>query len=84
MLLVTFEEDVILPTSHPQQDPPDDREVMPVGGVEGDLGGRSTGNVVGGHVLSDLNHRYGTAAGQPFSRSAVQQGSDSNETNKIC
>ena len=75
-----FQENVVLPAPHPQEDAPDDGEVVPVGRVQRHLGCRAAGKLVVGHrrfelddgdrapLLASLRHLLERAAGLYLSR----------------
>jgi hypothetical protein len=52
---VAFEEYEIFPAPHPQQDAPDEGEVMRIGRVDGNLSCSAARNVVAGGILIDID-----------------------------
>ena len=52
---MALEEDVVLPTAHAQQNFAQQRDMVPVLGIDGDLRGGAERNLIGGHVVLDLD-----------------------------
>ena len=60
-----LQEDVILPAAHAQQDFSQERDMMPVFGIDRDLGGGAERDLVGRHVIRDVDDSERPAAGCP-------------------
>src|SRR6187401_2646027 len=62
---MALEEDVVLPTAHAQQDFAQQRDMVPVLGIDRDLRGGAQRNLIGRHVVLDVDDRERPAAFRP-------------------
>src|SRR5262244_1488080 len=61
--LMPLQEDVVLPAAHAQQDFAQQRDMMPVFGIDRDLGGGAERNLIPGDVIRNVDDGQGPAAG---------------------
>ena len=59
---MSLEEDVVLPTAHAQQNFAQQRDMVPMLGIDGDLRGGAERNLIGRHVVLDLDDSQRPAA----------------------
>src|SRR5215813_5921306 len=64
--LMPLQEDVILPAAHAQQDFAQQRDMMPVFGIDRDLGGGAERDLITGDVIGDVDDGQCPAAGCAF------------------
>jgi len=62
---MALEEDVVLPTAHAQQDLAQQRDMMPVLGIDRDLRGGAERNLIGRQVVLDVDDSQRPAAFRP-------------------
>jgi hypothetical protein len=62
---MSLEEDVVLPTAHAQQNFAQQRDMVPMLGIDGDLRGGAERNLIGRHVVLDLDDSQRPAAFRP-------------------
>src|SRR5262249_49559749 len=58
-----FQEDVVLPAAHAQQDFAYERDMVPMLGIDRDFGGGAERDLIAGDVISDVDDRQGPSAG---------------------
>src|SRR5205085_10706386 len=63
-----LQEDVVLPAAHAQQDLPYHRYMVPVLGVDRDLGGGPEWDLVSGDVIRNVDEGQGSATGGSLSK----------------
>src|SRR5262249_14467970 len=63
---VSFEEDIVLPAAHTQQDFAYERDMVPILGIDRDLGGGAERDLIAGDVVGDVDDGQGPPAGGPL------------------